>query len=219
MSELLSAMLAFPTVIFTVLLGVVVTYWIFVILGALDIDMLEFDVDTDVDADVDVDGDGDYDSGLAGVWNALGLGGVPVTLSLSLLVLAAWVFCLLTLELLGSGTARWFAGTAALLCLGVAVPVTALLVRPLRRFFVTHPALDHKSLVGRICTIATLRVDERYGQAEIEDGGAGLLIQVRSTAPHELRRGDRALIFDYKGEVFHVAPLGAALERGLEGLG
>lgn len=220
MSELLSAMLAFPTVIFTVLLGVVVTYWIFVILGALEVDLLDFDVDADVDADVDVDGgDGDYDGGLAGMWHGLGLGGVPVTLSLSLLVLAGWVFCLLAMDVLGGGTAGWLAGTTALLCLGVAVPVTALLVRPLRRFFVTHPALDHRSLVGKICTIATLRVDERYGQAEIEDGGAGLLIQVRATAPHELRRGDRALIFDYKGEVFHVAPLGAVLEKGLEGLG
>lgn len=220
MSELLSAMLAFPTVIFTVLLGVVVTYWIFVILGALDIDLLNFDADADVDADAGTDGgDGDYDGGLAGVWNALGLGGVPVTLSSSVLVLAAWVLCLLAVPIFGRGMPIWLAGTVSLLCLGVAVPVTALVVRPLRRFFVTHRALDHRSLVGRICTIATLRVDERYGQAEIEDGGAGLLIQVRATAPHELRRGDRALIFDYRDEVFHVAPLGAALERGLEGLG
>lgn len=218
MSELLSAMLAFPTVIFTVLLGVVVTYWIFVILGALDIDLLEFDVDTDAEADVD-GGDGDYDSGLAGVWNAVGLGGVPVTLSLSLLVLAAWVFSLLAMDFLGGGTPWWLAGSTALLCLGVAVPVTALLIRPLRRFFVTHPAVDHRSLVGQICTISTLRVDERYGQAEIEDGGAGLLIQVRASASHELRRGDRALIFDYKDEVFQVAPLGAALEKGLQGFG
>lgn len=219
MSELLSAMLAFPTVIFTVLLGVVVTYWIFVILGALDIDLLDFDVDTDAEVDMDGGGDGDYDSGLAGVWNALGLGGVPVTLSLSLLVLAAWVFSLLVMDFLGEGTAWWLAGSLALLCLGVAVPVTALLIRPLRRFFVTHPAVDHRSLVGQICTISTLRVDERYGQAEIEDGGAGLLIQVRASVSHELRRGERALIFDYKDGVFQVAPLGVALERGLEGLG
>ena len=41
MPELLAAALAFPTVIYTILLVVVVVYWLFVVLGALDIDMLD----------------------------------------------------------------------------------------------------------------------------------------------------------------------------------
>src|SRR3954467_1021678 len=40
MLALLTLMLAFPTVVFTVLLGVVLLYWLFVILGALHIDAL-----------------------------------------------------------------------------------------------------------------------------------------------------------------------------------
>ncbi|HBL31463.1 MAG TPA: hypothetical protein DD490_31955, partial [Acidobacteria bacterium] len=49
MSEFLNAILAFPTVIYTILLGVVVGYWLFVLLGALDINLL---------GDADLDGGG-----------------------------------------------------------------------------------------------------------------------------------------------------------------
>src|SRR5262249_46783092 len=40
MLALLTLMLSFPTVVFTVLLGVVLLYWLFVILGALHLDAL-----------------------------------------------------------------------------------------------------------------------------------------------------------------------------------
>lgn len=211
MSEFLSAILAFPTVVFTILLGVVVLYWLLVLVGALDLDVLDF---------ADVDGDGDAD-GLGGVVEALGLGGVPVMLSLSLLVLGAWGICLLAMELAG-GLGVVGAGLAAgvaVAALLVAVPVTSFAVRPLRRLFVTHPAPESRSLVGRICTVTTLKVDERYGQAEIEDGGAGLLIQVRYSGPGRLGRGDKAVIFDYKDDIFLVAPVDEALRKSLQGLG
>lgn len=211
MSEFMSAILAFPTVVFTILLGVVVLYWLFVLLGAMDIDVLDF---------ADADGDGDAD-GLGGVIEALGLGGVPVMLSLSLLVLGAWGICLLAMQLAGGiglvGTG--LAAGVAVAALLVAVPVTSFAVRPLRRLFVTHPAPESRSLVGKICTVTTLKVDERYGQAELEDGGAGLLIQVRYSGPGRLGRGDKAVIFDYKDEIFLVAPLGEALQKSLQGLG
>lgn len=253
MSEFLNAILAYPTVVYTILLGVVVVYWLFVLLGALDIDLLgDADLDghghTDVDLaghghaeiaghghDVHLDGPGHLDShghhpgdhpgdadaehvgGLAGIIQTLGLGGVPVTLMLSVLILAAWGFCLGATELLGR--AGWLAVAAPLVSLALAVPVTAGVIRPLRRFFVSLAAPQNRDLLGKICTITTLRVDERYGQAEVEDGGAGLIVQVRSTDPGRLNRGDRALIFDYKDEVFYVEPMNQALQRDLENLG
>lgn len=45
MSTFLDSILAFPTVFFTILLGVTLTYWLFVILGAVGIDVLDGDVD------------------------------------------------------------------------------------------------------------------------------------------------------------------------------
>ena len=40
MNELLEASLRFPTVVFTIGLGIVLIYWLFVLIGALDIDVL-----------------------------------------------------------------------------------------------------------------------------------------------------------------------------------
>lgn len=213
MTEFLDAILAFPTVLFTILLGVVTAYWLFVMLGALDVDLLG---DVDGGEVIDLDGDGSPD-GFTGVIHSLGLAGVPLTLVLSLLVLAAWVLCLISMQLLGN-RAAWIGAGAALLSFALAVPLTALAVRPMRRLFVFQPAVENRSLVGKVCRVTTLSVNERYGQAELEDGGAGLLIQVRYNGPGRLARGDQALIFDYKDEVFQVAPVGEALQRSLQDL-
>ena len=96
MNELLQSSLQFPTVVFTIALGIALVYWLFVLVGALDLDLLgsghpDFDVDVSgVHADVgdasgghdaggghDADGDADADGG--GVWTMLGLGTVPLT--------------------------------------------------------------------------------------------------------------------------------------------
>lgn len=249
MTEFLNAILAFPTVLLTIPLGVMAVYWLFVLLGALDINLLG-DADGSGHGDVHLDAHGHLDGhldghghhghqgqdghgdagepsgGIAGLLHALGLGGVPVTVMLSLLLVTAWVFSIGGTELLGAlglgsppDVLDWKGTLVGLASLGLAVPVTRLLIRPLRRFFRTIAAPQHRDLLGKICTITTLRVDERYGQAEIEDGGAGLLVQVRSSDPGRLHRGDRAVIFDYRDEVFHVAPMDETLRRNLDQLG
>lgn len=62
MDAFLHSILAFPTVFFTVALGVVLVYWSLVFLGALDLDFL----DMDVDLDLDLDGDGVLEGALEG---------------------------------------------------------------------------------------------------------------------------------------------------------
>lgn len=228
MSEFLTAILAFPTVLFTLPLGVVLLYWLLVLLGALDLEILDFGGHGGPGAEggllggdghgLDGHGHGGLDGhggdGHAGFLDVLGLGGVPATFALSVLVFLAWVLCLTASEALDVEGGLAGAGTAAL-SLGVALPLAALAVRPLRRFFLTDRAIENRSLVGKVCTVATLRVDERYGQAEIADGGAGLLVQVRSTHPDNgLRRGDQAIVYEYRDEVFWVSPLDRALAEG-----
>ena len=92
MRELLEASISYVNFPFTVLLGLVLLYWITVIVGLLDLDL--FDVDLDVDADVDVDVDVDVDAGadVPGVGGAgiatlrfFHVGTVPVEVSEKLL--------------------------------------------------------------------------------------------------------------------------------------
>lgn len=158
--------------------------------------------------------------GLAGLLAALGLAGVPFTVSLSVLVFLTWLLAVATAIALRSAAPAYALGPIAgtLLMLGafvVALVATGFVVRPLRPAFVTRQAPRRREAVGRLCTVLSSRVDRTTGRAEIDDGGAGLLAEVRCFEPNELTRGSRALVFDYdaKAELYHVVPADAMLER------
>ncbi|MER6626240.1 DUF1449 domain-containing protein, partial [Streptomyces sp. NPDC000931] len=78
MGVFLSAAFGFPTVLFTPMLVVVLGYWILVIVGASDTELLD-----------SVDSEGDA-VGLSAFLRRAGLGRVPVTVALSLLICVAW---------------------------------------------------------------------------------------------------------------------------------
>src|SRR5438045_2884706 len=61
----------------------------------------------------------------------------------------------------------------------LALPFTSIAVRPLARIFVPSHATKHENLVGKVCTVRTGTVTDRFGEALLEDGGAGLVVRVR----------------------------------------
>lgn len=214
MDGLIPAMIAFPTVVFTILLGLVAIYWTTVIVAGLDVDVLELDSSVDVNASETL--------------TALGLRGVPLTVWLSFFVLIAWVALLLgsvfvaplLQTVVGSLGSSLLVGVAGLTLSAV---LTSFAVRPVRRLFAAQIAPKNLALVGKVCTVTTMRVDGGFGQAEIEDGGAGLLVQVRSVEPNNLTRGSHALVFEYDNDegVYHITevehgPDLRAMERRLE---
>ena len=215
MTEFVDLALQYPTAIFSVLLVAMLIYWCFVILGAVDIDALDLDFDFDVDTDVDLDMDVDADLGhktvsFLDLLVKLNLDQVPVTVSLSMVVLSSWVLCMVTVEWLGPIASSLLVATGvALGCFALSLGVTRQLIIPLRPIFADNPAPEKRGLVGQTCVITTLRVDEKYGQAEVDDGAAGFIIQVRSAVPEQLVRGTEALIYDYDSvnDVFQVKPL------------
>jgi hypothetical protein len=237
-NELVVASLQFPTVVFTIGLGIVLVYWLFVLLGALDIDLLGGgDVDADVsgaakgvgemltggakaggeafhvhaggDADLDAGGgDGELDGDGGGLWHGLGLGDVPVTISVSLISLVAWVSSLLAMRYLIATGSGWIAALVLVAAIVIALPIAALLVRPLAPVFAIREGKTNADYIGHACTITTGRVDDQFGQATIEDGGTVLIIAVRCDRPDALARGDRALIieFDRDRQAYVVEP-------------
>jgi hypothetical protein len=219
LNELVEASLRFPTVIFSIGLGIALIYWLFVLLGALDIDLLGGgDVSGAAKGIGDVVGAGkgigdavtggakggaealkgaQHDGG--GVWDLLGLGSVPVTISISFILLAAWCLSLLGMSygahVLGDTIVLSLAVGA--LALGVALPVTAVLVRPLAPVFAVREGKSNKDYVGHVCTVTTGHVDENFGQATVEDGGTVLTIAVRCDRKGAIQRGHKALIIDF----------------------
>ncbi len=188
MSGFLAAALSLPTVIFTVPLVVVVGYWLVVLLGM-------------VDSDTDPAGEG----GLS--W--LGLGGVPATVTLSLLVAFAWFASLAGAEV---GRRLHLPAVAALALGGALVAawsVTRVLVLVLRRVLPAGAEPSRADFVGRIGVVRTLRVTRHFGQAEVAAAdGSTAVVQIRQTGADDLRAGQRAVLYDFDvdGEFFWVVP-------------
>lgn len=212
MQEFLQIALSFPTVVFTAVLLVLGLYWALVILGALDLDMFDLDAHVNMDGHVDghvhFDAEVDPDGLLPGpdlfeaVMGALGLGTVPLTVIVSFLTLTSWMVSFASVFYLTPLVGQMSALFAALFGVGsflAALPVTMLIMQPFIQLFDTRGERHGgDSLIGSVCTVNTSRVDETFGQADVDDGGAGLVLQVRSEhADNNLGRGSKALIIDY----------------------
>jgi hypothetical protein len=59
------------------------------------------------------------------------------------------------------------------------------------------PNLGRKALVGKECVITSQSVDDTFGQARIEDNGAGLILSVRCHNANELTKGSLARVTAY----------------------
>ncbi|MBU0747184.1 MAG: DUF1449 family protein [Gammaproteobacteria bacterium] len=197
-ASLLTAATAFPTAIYTVLLGVVLVYWLLAIIGMVDFESSGIDLDIETHADASVDDMGTIASYVV----AFGLHGVPFSIVVSLLVLVGWTLTFLAgvtvLAWVPTDILKWLVGLVVLLvAFALSIVITARLVRPLRGLFVHHTAQSNASLVGQTCRVLTGTVDERQGRAEVAQRGASLNIRVWSPSPNSLKRGDTALITEY----------------------
>ncbi|MGS2809717.1 hypothetical protein [Nocardia sp. MW-W600-9] len=201
MSEFLTAILTFPTALFTFALLVVVGFWLLVLSGGVEQDLL----------------DGTESSSVVGASDALGLNGVSVPIAVTGVVTVSWFTSLIGMVLVGalgvSGVPSILAGFVVLIgSVIAAVAATRIVVIPLRRFFGAGIEQSRHDFVGRVCVVRTGRVDTEFGQAELTStDGSSAIIQVRQSATHAaitpLTQGDSAVVFDYDPatEIFWVA--------------
>lgn len=200
MNAFLEAVLSFPTVVFTVMLVFFLLYGMATLLGAIDIEWLDGLLGID---ELDID-----DNWLEGGLGALGVAGIPLTIVGGVSAVFAWFASYVGMRFLGESSllVDSLAGLgAAIVGLGLA----SIVLRPVKRMFDTAPAPVRKAIVGKICTIRSLRVDDATGTAEVEDGGAGFIAEVRCFRENELTRGSKAIVFDYDAEqgIYHVGPI------------
>ncbi|MEI9948121.1 MAG: glycine zipper family protein [Pseudomonadota bacterium] len=229
MSEVFQLALSFPGVVYTVLLGVVLVYWLFVVLGAIHLgdgsadghfDGLGGDHAADVGdvgdgGDVASDGDGDAAEGSAvsALLHALHLRSVPVTVILSLIITFSWLVCTIAMQLVSRAMPAAFQSPLSWLVLAgspiLALPLTSFSARPLAKVFAHRQATSHTDLIGKTCVVRTGTVTPTFGEASLEDGGAGLVLRVRVDRELAVKRGDQMLIveWDRERESFLVEPL------------
>ncbi|MFT5175588.1 MAG: hypothetical protein ACI8W7_003780 [Gammaproteobacteria bacterium] len=191
---------SFPTALFTVLLGVCVLYWLCAVLGVVDLDILDVNVP---DADLgDHAGDPSNVNALAGLLLKLGLNGVPLTIIISIVALLGWTLCYFVVhflfQLVPDGWFRYVLGLPVFIAtLYTATLMTAALIRPLRPLFKNATQHTVKLVLGQTAIVRTSRVDENFGEANLADGGAGLILKVRAETGQTFTKGERVVLLEY----------------------
>ena len=231
MPELVTELLAWPTGLFTVAAGLTTLYWLFVTVTGLDffegaeggLDALD-GVDGALDA-----ADGALDGALDGAEGAgaassllytLHLRDVPATMAVSLVALTSWLFCALTMRYLApyalERAPSWLVGAVvAVAAIAVALPLAGAIARPFAPLFKTRAATANRSFVGATAVVRSATIAPgATGQAELETGGASVLLDVRAGGAGPLVRGDDVLIVDYDASagVYAIEPLSRLLD-------
>ena len=221
MQAFLAIVSSFPTILYSILLGVVVLYWLSASLGLLDINSLDGDVaDTGGFDQVTLPGvdihtssgselhhihatDTEGITGLSGLLLKLGLNGVPITIVITCLVLYGWITCYFILLFASPviGTDGWIHYVLGIpiffSTLLVSVPLSAKTIKPLRRIFAITQNKTSQTLLGKIGIIRSPKVTATFGEVNVDDGGAGLILKVRAREPNDFKRGDRIVLIQF----------------------
>ncbi len=208
MAEFLEVALSYPTLPYSVVLSFAVIYWLLVASGVVDDDGMGGDTGTDLHVN-----DGGA-AGLAGIFARMGLGGAPALLVLLILAFFGWSITYLVqlffLQPLPTSL-RWGMGTVvALAALVPAAVVSAWMLRPIRRFLLRLRAVPQESILGKVGVISSPEADGERGYAAVDDGGAGLILQVRARPGSRFTRGERVRLVQYLSEHNHYLVVGEA---------
>lgn len=193
MAAFIQNILTFPTVFYSGLLLLVVLYWLSAVLGVVDIDSADVDADLDADADTDV---------FAGWLSRFKLDGIPLTITLSFIVLVSWVICFLAIHFIYPLLPEtWIQIMVGFWVLIIAPVIAALMVspllQPLKPLFRKQLVTSNTDLVGQYAMVRSGKVTATFGEAEFKDGGAGLIIKIRAAEPNQISRGDQVALLSY----------------------
>ncbi len=208
---LFSAQNIIPTLVFSF----VMSYWLMVILGALDISSLDIDVEFDVEADFEVEYEtnleatGEHDiSFLNNVLRFFNLKDIPLMFFITFWIFPTLIGTVYINDLLGIES--FLISLIIFLPVGfISLFIAKLTTLPFVKMF---RALDNDSessmdLLGRIVTVKFPISETKIGQAESFENGSSLLLNVK-TKNGDMQKGDQAMIIQYlsKDDCYIVEP-------------
>jgi hypothetical protein len=183
MGAFIHAAFAFPTVVYTVAVS------LFLLYAALKMFGFTLSAIADVFDFVDFDGaDGEGHNFL----DTMGVEGVPKTIVFGVTSIFGWLASYLGMKFLG-----WNGWVVGILAFAAGFLLATLVLRPFRPLFAPPQATRRTELVGRSCVIRSTRVDATTGLAEVDDGGAGFLAEVRCLRENNFTVGSKALVKQY----------------------
>lgn len=199
---------SFPTAIFTFVLALCVLYWLSAVLGAVDIDVLDIN---GLEADMDTGSDDMMPNAMAGIMLKFGLNGVPVTIIISFLSLFSWLISYYAVHYLSPlipvGLLFYLFSVLVLsMAFFLSILITALILKIIRPFFQKLEQQSVKSILGKVAVVRTTKVTDSFGEAFLNDGGAGLIIKIRAANNQQFTKGDKVILLEYQksNNVYHV---------------
>ncbi|MBH0066073.1 hypothetical protein [Psychrobacter sp. SZ93C1] len=199
----------YPTIVFTGLVMFVTLYWMVSLLGMADMDTVDI-------GDASGEGSNFTSSGfVSGLLLKFGLYGVPLIVILSLISLIGWLLSYFYTSFLhqnfDSGILYYLFGTGALIfVLVISMWLTGIIISPIRNKIAKIPRRNAASNIGKIAVVRTLSVTDKHGEVELNDGGAGLILKIRSDINDgSLKQGDRVMLVEYleAANTYRVAPV------------
>lgn len=199
MDVFLEVVTSFPTVVYSVLLLVMLIHWLMTMLGVLEIDAIDGLLPDEIGLD---GGDGAHHGGLGGLLLKFGLHGIPVMVVFTIIAIVGWSFCFFVeLHVLGTmpdGIATTLLGVATMVGgLLLSIPVARIVLAPVRRLMRRYEPVTQRPLLGRYAEVRSPEITQTHGTAWVDDGGAGLILQVRADVPGRFVRGDRVVLIEY----------------------
>jgi len=193
----IAGIFTFPTVFYSGLLILVLLYWLVAGFGLGDFESSEGDVALDTDLDI-----GESSLSVSGLLSKFKLDGIPITISLSFVILGAWVLSFLVVyfiyPMLPSGWVKIAIGVWILvLAPVVAAILVSPLLQPLKPVFKKQPEKLAKDLVGQTVTVRSGKVTAIVGEATLQDGGAGLILKIRCAEENDIARGDSVTLYSF----------------------
>lgn len=197
---------SFPTMIFTFLVLLSMLFWLSSFMGLVDADALDIDL-PEIDGQMAMNSSEGESFGevFVAFLTKLGLGGVPVTIVITLIgfvgYLTSYYLAYLSEFILGITLTKWIVGIPIfIVALYLAVRVTALAIRPLRKFYLKVSQHVEKKILGQTALVRSLRLDAQRGEVDFDDGGAGLILKAKVRGDTEFKKGDRVVLLEYVAE-------------------
>ncbi|MCC8145767.1 MAG: DUF1449 family protein [Bacteroidales bacterium] len=206
-----SLMHPLPNAVMTVVMGIILLYWLFVFLSGVGIDDLDlgfdFDVDVpDADTDTDVDtsepdgeGAGEKEPGFfIKFLNFMNVGKVPFMLILSAFKFFIWLGSLITTSFINVST--WGAWSLLILfpLAFISLFFTKITTNPMAKIFkeLGYRGEDEIDFIGRSGKMLSNIKDKKIGTAEIMIDNNPIKLNVVSMDGQELKYGEYVIIED-----------------------
>jgi hypothetical protein len=161
---------------FTLLLGLVVVYWLLTLIGALGIDSLDMHHDAGGD-----DASGHLSDIPGAMLRVVNAGFVPLTVVLSILILMMWIGSITLNFYFNPGKSWLLAAGFLVVAFVLAVIATKILTQPLVPLMrKLKDAEKVAPVIGEVGVVRSIEMDSKYGQVEVErPGGATALLNAR----------------------------------------